>query len=438
MTMDEWLDQDMDNITALCDPTFPKTHSSHNNYNSHNNNNYNDPTSRASPSHLPAIAKAATTPTKVFVLMGEANMVGAGRIHGDSEGSLEYTVAEKGRFSHLLTAEKEEEDDDPRKRKRKRKWTKSPNVRLVEVREDFHVYTNDWLGVNDANDYFGIEQQFGYVMGSLLNSNDNDDDDTSSKTSNAQPQSQSPSPSPVLIAKCAHGQSSLGGEFLPPHSLMYETGGYVYPGHGQSPGRWKVGEGDHPLDVLEDKDKGDPDWHAGIRYDECVGNVRRILWNIGDYYPGATDYEIAGFVWWQGDSDRRSGAYTERYEGNLDRLVRGLKHDLAAPQAKFVVASLGQGGYGDSNSNTARVFRAQMNLASAMRHPHHAGSVAAVDIRAAWRGPFGDSGSDNIDNDFNDEDFDDDFDGAHYGNHAETFLEVGNAVGLAMAKLLFE
>ena len=104
--------------------------------------------------------------------------------------------------------------------------------------------------------------------------------------------------------------------------------------------------------------------------------------------------------------------------------MKALRFDFRAPEAKFVAASLGQDGY-DMRGNAALVFQAQMNLSSYEKYPNHVGHVATVDTRAAWRGPL-QPGNKN------------DYDSAHYGNNAETFLEVGNAVGLAMAKLLLK
>mmetsp|Transcript_28240 Transcript_28240/g.66291 ORF Transcript_28240/g.66291 Transcript_28240/m.66291 type:complete len:572 (+) Transcript_28240:247-1962(+) len=396
MSLDRWLRQDASNITALCDPIFRK--------------------------HGTTPARGARV--KVFVMMGEANMVGAGRVRGNSEGSLEYTVTEKGRFAHLM--EEGSGGDDKDEKTGSPRWTKSQHVRLVEVREDFNVYSNDWLGIrNDGEDdtYFGIEQQFGYVVGSILGETE-----------------------PVLIIKSASGHNALGGELLPPHSLRHSEGDgngnvYVYPGFGESPRRWKMG-GEPPV---RDKDG----WYAGMKYREYVENVRGVLKNLGHYYPGGTTFEISGFVWWQGDSDRRASAYAHRYGANLDRLIRALRHDFLAPDAKFVVASLGQDGY-SMEGNTAHIFEAQMAVASPSsststlttmststststssspysENQQNLRNVAAVDIRAAWRGDVLEQEIGGYD-----------YDAAHYGNHAETFLEVGNAVGLAMARLLLE
>lgn len=350
ITLDEWLDQDRQDITTICDPIFLGES---------------------------VKANAARTPVKVFIMMGEANMVGSGQINGDFEGTLSYTVKEKGRFTHLLQSDGA--------------WSSRDDVRHVAVHSDFEVSENGWLRVPSEREYFGPELQFGYVMGELYDE-------------------------PVLLIKSASGHNSLGGDILPPGSQQYELDGYVYAGYGETPRRWPVGTTPTANS-----------WQAGSKYDEYVANVKRVLMNIGDYYPGASTYEILGFVWWQGDSDRRVPAYTSTYEGNLVRLINGLRFDFRAPHAKVVVATLGQEG-SEMAGSTLEIVQDQLRVSEYEFYPQHSGNVASVDTRPSWRGAFlpGHDGDHSY------------MDAAHYGNQAETIMEVGNAVGLAMAQLLLE
>lgn len=219
ITMDDWLRQQIQDISALCDPTFPAH------------------TQRADP---------AITPVKVFIMMGEANMVGAGAIEGDAEGSLEYTVYQKGRFVHLKSSDGNG-------------WAAPRNdVRHVMVQNEFEVLENNWLSVNDERGYFGPEIQFGYIVGEVFDE-------------------------PVLIIKAAHGHNSLGGELLPPGSEQYQKDGYMYAGYGDSPRRWEVGT-----------TRAENGWRAGMKYDQNVANIKRILRDIATYYPGASTYSIEG------------------------------------------------------------------------------------------------------------------------------------------------
>ena len=151
-----------------------------------------------------------------------------------------------------------------------------------------------------------------------------------------------------------------------------------------------------------------------------IGEGRKaILENIGHYYPGATSYEVAGFLWWQGDSDRRDSSYVRKYEENLVRLVESLRSDFGAPDAKFAVATLGQKG-DHMEGEALEITVAQLSLATKL------GNVEVVDTRSSWRGAYqpgyvGHPAHHDI---------------THYGNNGETVMEVGNALGLAMARLL--
>merc|ERR1711918_322858 len=73
-----------------------------------------------------------------------------------------------------------------------------------------------------------------------------------------------------------------------------------------------------------------------------MSTVPSVLEDLATYYPGATDYEVAGFFWWQGDKDMRDPGYYTRYEFNLVNLIKQLRKEFNAPNAKFVTASLGQ------------------------------------------------------------------------------------------------
>ena len=64
--------------------------------------------------------------------------------------------------------------------------------------------------------------------------------------------------------------------------------------------------------------------------------------DLGTYYPGAQKCEVDGFFYWQGDKDRYNAGHATRYEFNLVNLIKQLRKDFNAPNAKFVCATLGQ------------------------------------------------------------------------------------------------
>ena len=157
-------------------------------------------------------------------------------------------------------------------------------------------------------------------------------------------------------------------------------------------------------------------WYAGKQWDGDTGNANYILDHIESFYPGAQTYEIAGFFWWQGDKDSRDMGLSTRYEYNLVHLIKTLRATFKAPNAPFVTASLGQTAKG-STSGDGRILDAMLNVdGESGKYPEFKGNVAAVYTHPLEHSP---SSS-----------------GAHYGRDAETYMNVGEAMGAAMAKLL--
>ncbi len=116
---------------------------------------------------------------------------------------------------------------------------------------------------------------------------------------------------PVMILKSCIGNRALGWDLLPPGGENFEFTDdkdvtWIHPGYNRSPERWKKG--------TEPKKIG---WYAGMQYDGDIARAKQVLAELNKHYPGAKEYEIAGFFWWQGDRDSRSAALSNRYEKNL-------------------------------------------------------------------------------------------------------------------------
>jgi alpha-galactosidase len=318
-------------------------------------------------------------PVKVFILLGQSNMLGFGRVGpADQQGTLGYMIREKGNYPHLVDQEGQ--------------WTERKDVRYVHVMdkrgvdyrdmEQFADMKNQWLTVSGN---FGPELGFGHVMGHLFDE-------------------------PVLVLKACIGNRSLGWDLLPPGSERFEFEGKTYAGYQDTPGSWVEGE-----------PKKEVKWYAGRQYDADTSHAKAVLENLVKYYPGyqGQGYEVIGFVFWQGHKDQNA-AHASRYEQNLVHFIKRLRKDFDAPDAKFVLATIAFGGE-DLSGHGLTVCNAQLAVdGDTGKYPEFKGNVKTIDARPFWRerevSPSGQ--------------------GYHYHHNAETYMEVGEALGRAMAALL--
>ncbi|MGA1605358.1 MAG: sialate O-acetylesterase [Planctomycetota bacterium] len=198
---------------------------------------------------------------------------------------------------------------------------------------------------------------------------------------------------PVLILKSCIGNRSLGYDLLPPTADGYE-------GNPRGPRRPKSGG-----------------WYAGVQYDGDVAAAKEVLASLPKHYPGAGRFEVAGFFWWQGDKDFRNAEHAARYEQNLLCLIESLRADFDAPDAKFVCASLGQTRKG-SGGPQGQILDAVLNIdGQSGKYPKHKGKVATV-----YSNPLSMGGSSS----------------GHYGGNPETYMNIGQAMGQAMAQLILD
>ena len=310
-------------------------------------------------------------PVKVFILLGQSNMVGMGEVGPETtKGTLEYLTKKEKRYPHLL--------DDAGN------WTGRRDVRYVCVMHNkgsMQTVSNEWLTVN-AKSTIGPELQFGHIMGYVLDE-------------------------PVLVLKACIGNRSLGWDLLPPGSERFTVDGKTYAGYKDTPDSW-----------IEGQPKKEVAWYAGKQYDDDVGNAKKVLSEIGKYFPGAEKYEVAGFVWWQGHKDQNP-VHASRYEQNLVRLIKCLREDFKAPNAPFVLATIAFDGWKLAGPGLT-IANAQLAVGDPKKYPEFAGNVKCVEARDFWR---------EVDVSPKDQ-------GYHYNRNAETYMEVGNALGWAMAELL--
>jgi len=303
-----------------------------------------------------------TKPVKVFILMGQSNMCGMGNVSKLEE------VVKKGLYPYLV--------DDAGK------WTERKDVRNINLCNGSlnipkRPVTNGWLTIQVP--FVGVDQPIGHILGNIIDA-------------------------PVLILKSANGNRSLGYDLLPPGSEPYDFDGTMQPGYGGTKENPK-GDGNKPKGKAA---------YAGWEYDICVGAAQKILADLGTYYPGATKYEVAGFFFWQGENDGNP-AWAQRYELNLANFIKAVRKDFAAPDAKFVLATMGEATKGCGGSG-GKVLDAQLAVdGNSGKHPEFKGNVATVYSNPISKGGKGQS---------------------HYNGNPETYMDIGEAMGRATAELL--
>ncbi|MCF7675324.1 MAG: sialate O-acetylesterase [Akkermansiaceae bacterium] len=259
-------------------------------------------------------------------------------------------------------------------------WTQRMDVRNVFVMcsgnspaNDQH---NDWMSVSNRN-RTGPEHGIGHALGNAINA-------------------------PVMILKSCIGNRSLGWDLLPPGSESYKFKGETQAGY-RGTAADPEGKGERAAG----------EWYAGCQYDGDVAAAKKVLENLAAYYPEGKSYEVAGFFFWQGEKDCGSEAHAERYEKNLIQFIKALRKDFDAPNSKFVLATLGEAKKGEGGTK-GEITDAQMAV-DGKKNKEFKGNVATV-----FSNPFCHGGSGN----------------SHYDGNAETYMDVGEAMGQAMAELL--
>jgi Carbohydrate esterase, sialic acid-specific acetylesterase len=401
---------------------------------------YTDPTKSADKPIIPyplpdpdSSTGTGTKPVKVFILSGQSNMVGFGRVSGSGNDTLQSVTRTELKFPNLITSANA--------------WTVRNDVLYHGVISALgKAPLRPGFGA-DA-DSFGPELGFGHAVGWYHDE-------------------------PVLIIKTSIGNRALGWDFLPPGSVRYTYGGTTYAGYGdyvKQPvsttvtGDWYAGK-QYDDSFLHEDDMGSKAWASGIAYIAAcyvkhngktyvskvahtsttsnapvpagntnwtlysVTNTVDILDNFASQYPqwATRGFEIAGFGWFQGWNDGQSGdtEYATRYEVNLVRLIKQLRlyyhgryPGKIKPNAPFVTVTCGFDGMAASG-NRLLVANAQLAVGNPTKYPEFIGNVKSMEGRGYWR-TTGPNTAQNY----------------HYYHNAETFMLVGDAMGRGMVDLI--
>jgi hypothetical protein len=232
-------------------------------------------------------------PVKVFILAGQSNMQGHGRISMGKDGDLDYAAGQE-QFAYL---------------KRDGKWAQRDDVWYYHKNGQGEVTKGNLKpGLGGTEISVGPELAFGHVMGNHFDEQ-------------------------VLLIKCAWGGQAIGLTFRPPSSGL--------PADSVLQGMLEKAKKKNPDMTLEQYKE-----IFGSRYRQTLAEVRDTLENLKERCPGyeGQGYEIAGFFWHQGWNDGCSREFSQEYEVNMTNFIKDMRKDLGNEKLPFVIATSGMGG----------------------------------------------------------------------------------------------
>lgn len=321
---------------------------------------------------------------KVFILAGQSNMQGKGRVElgrdpnnynntnfagglGSLRNMLNKNPNTYGYLADTSPLANTANTTVPGWRTLPNVWvsyfTSGANASATQARKGF---LDADFGNGASSGQIGPEYGFGLVVGSQLGD-------------------------PVLIIKTAWGGNSLAWNFRPPSS-----------------GTTTITN----VNTMRDA------------YNFMVADVRFILNNLsteltGFAYNPANGYEIAGFGWHQGWNDRINSLATAEYETNLTNLINDIRAEFGVPNLPFVIGTTSMANV-DGDTLGQQLVAAQKAVANPALHPEFAGTVATIDTKAYDYGTDASPSSE----------------GFHWNWNAESYFNIGEKMGQAMIGLL--
>ena len=357
-------------------------------------------------------ALADKKPVKVFILAGQSNMEGKGRV--DPLLNHQITAPEtKDFFAHLHKDGKYIERDDV--------W-----INYLERRGKLTV------GYGSPG-RIGLELEFGHVMGNHFEE-------------------------PVLLIKTAWGGKSIGRDFRPPSSGLQSkekidefVGNMVKRDYNNLiRNEWNQAKKDNPkITRREIEAKSDASIEAirkakadeyrkevidsyGHFYRLMMSEIKTTLSELKQRFPDydGRGYDIAGFVWFQGWNDMYNG-FQDEYAVNMKNFIRDVRKDLAKPNLPFAIGIMGQNGFAPAKGNMAIVKAAQASMNDV---PEFAGNVRAIPTDVYWDKRADAAFPTWRDNVAEWEKLGSDFP-YHYLGSTITFTKIGRALGQAILEL---
>ncbi|OUU70151.1 MAG: hypothetical protein CBC27_09195 [Opitutia bacterium TMED67] len=290
-----------------------------------------------------SISAAKIKPVKVFILAGQSNMEGKGKI----DPLLNHQIKDKETkdfFAHF-----------------------HKNGEYI-MRDDVWINYLDRHGELTVGygspGCIGLELQFGHIIGDYYDEQ-------------------------VLLIKTAWGGKSIGRDFRPPSSrapsnkvldqLVVKMIERDYNNiirkewnklkqHNPKITRKEVeAESSALLDEIRKVKK--EEYHKqvvnsfGHFYRLMMNEIKTTLSELKTRFPkyDGQGYEIAGFIWFQGWNDMY-GDFPNEYAYNLENFIRDVRKELEVPNLPVAIGVMGQNGFKPAKGNMAIVKKAQFSM----------------------------------------------------------------------------
>mmetsp|Transcript_21845 Transcript_21845/g.28252 ORF Transcript_21845/g.28252 Transcript_21845/m.28252 type:complete len:455 (-) Transcript_21845:38-1402(-) len=193
-------------------------------------------------------------------------------------------------------------------------------------------------------DKFGPEVMFGWTLGDAFGNKNNEtgDDDV------------------VYLIKVAYGGRDLAIDFRPPSARIRIGGNDIK----QQFDGFTNEETEENISVKQQliQDQQQQQIMHGYRFRTMIQEFHEGLDALPDVIPGATEYEIAGFVWFQGETDLSSEEKSKEYATNLKHLIRDVRREFGVSMP-CVIGEVGYHGLhpnGDDRRRRVLEFRAEV------------------------------------------------------------------------------
>ncbi len=198
---------------------------------------------------------------------------------------------------------------------------------------------------------------------------------------------------PFLIIKTSQGNRSLHACFRSPSAGEWKPP----PGHPdlevQEAVEGGLEQGSQETEAMQ-KEASESEAQGGVFYRKMISHVKDVLGDIKSVHPAYDEkagYELAGFVWFQGWSDKvakevypnqdKPRGY-EQYTWLLEHFIRDVRNDLDAPDMPFLIGVMGIDGISTDDDFSMMHFRQAM--AAPASNPEFKGTVAAMQTAPYW------------------------------------------------------